>query len=66
MKLRDCLTIQHTGTKVEIESSGEVNFIEAAANGASSAIPLAANVAANLIAFLSLLAFVDEVCIFSL
>eukprot|EP00057_Strongylocentrotus_purpuratus_P007004 XP_011661478.1 PREDICTED: solute carrier family 28 member 3 [Strongylocentrotus purpuratus] len=37
----------------------ELNVIEAAANGASQAIPLVLNVAANLIAFLSLLALVN-------
>ena len=37
----------------------EQNFIEAAAAGASQSISLVANIAANLIAFLSLLAFVN-------
>lgn len=35
------------------------NFIEAACLGAGIAIPLVANIAANLIAFLSLLAFLN-------
>ena len=39
--------------------STEVNFVAAAANGASQSIALVANVAVNLIAFVSLLAFVD-------
>lgn len=37
----------------------ERNILEAAASGASSAIMLVANVAANLIAFLAMLAFVN-------
>jgi len=36
-----------------------VNFIEAAATGASNAVTLVANVAANLIAFLALLQFIN-------
>jgi len=40
-----------TGTSEEMESS---TVIEAAANGASNAIPMVANIAANLIAFLSI------------
>lgn len=39
----------------------EQNFIEAAAAGASQSIGLVANIAANLIAFLSLLAFINAV-----
>ena len=38
----------------------EKNFIEAASNGASLAISLVANIAANLIAFIALLHFVDS------
>ena len=38
-----------------------MNVIEAAASGASNAIPLVANIAANLIAFLAFLAFIDAV-----
>jgi len=37
----------------------EVNFIEAAAAGASSSVSLVANIAANVIAFLSLLQFIN-------
>ena len=37
----------------------ERNFIEAAASGASTAIPLVLNIAANLVAFISLLALVN-------
>jgi len=36
-----------------------VNFIEAAAAGASNAISLVANIAANLIAFIALLHFIN-------
>ena len=42
-------------------SRKEANVIEAAASGASNAIPLVANIAANLIAFLAFLAFIDAV-----
>jgi len=37
----------------------EVNFIEAAAAGATNAVSLVANIAANLIAFLALLQFIN-------
>lgn len=37
----------------------EKNVLEAASNGATDAIGLAANVAANLIAFLAVLAFIN-------
>lgn len=37
----------------------ESNVLEAASNGATDAIALVANVAANLIAFLSVLAFIN-------
>ena len=37
----------------------EKNILEAASNGATDAISLAANVAANLIAFLAVLAFIN-------
>jgi len=36
-----------------------VNFIDAAASGAANAISLVANVAANLIAFISILHFIN-------
>ena len=39
----------------------ERNFLEAAAAGASSSIKLVANIAANLIAFLAMLEFVNAV-----
>ncbi|XP_078000195.1 solute carrier family 28 member 3-like [Glandiceps talaboti] len=39
----------------KIQKPPEKNFLEAAANGASQAVPLVANVAANLIAFIALL-----------
>ncbi|XP_030844431.1 solute carrier family 28 member 3 [Strongylocentrotus purpuratus] len=42
-----------------IEKGTERNFIEAAASGASTAIPLVLNIAANLVAFISLLALVN-------
>ena len=38
-----------------------MNVIEAAATGAANAIPLVANIAANLIAFLAFLAFIDAI-----
>ena len=41
----------------------EKNFIEAASNGASLAISLIANIAANLIAFIALLHFIDSTLI---
>ncbi|XP_071478847.1 solute carrier family 28 member 3-like [Diadema antillarum] len=44
---------------IVIEKGSERNFVEAASNGASMAIPLVLNIAANLIAFLSLLALVN-------
>ncbi|KAL2790475.1 sodium/nucleoside cotransporter 2 [Daubentonia madagascariensis] len=44
---------------VILPSGKEKNVLEAASNGATDAIGLAANVAANLIAFLALLAFVN-------
>jgi len=36
-----------------------VNFIDAAAAGAANAIPLVANIAANLIAFVAILTFIN-------
>ncbi|KAG8505251.1 Sodium/nucleoside cotransporter 2, partial [Galemys pyrenaicus] len=44
---------------VKLPPGKERNVLEAASNGASDAIGLAANVAANLIAFLAVLAFVN-------
>jgi len=42
-----------------LRDSTEVNFIEAATAGASNAISLVANIAANLIAFWALIRFVN-------
>ncbi|XP_054988470.1 sodium/nucleoside cotransporter 2 isoform X2 [Sorex araneus] len=44
---------------VKLPRGQEKNILEAASNGASDAIGLAANVAANLIAFLAVLAFIN-------
>ncbi|XP_053450947.1 sodium/nucleoside cotransporter 2 [Nycticebus coucang] len=44
---------------VELPPGKEKNVLEAASNGATDAIGLAANVAANLIAFLAVLAFIN-------
>ncbi|XP_055989959.1 sodium/nucleoside cotransporter 2 [Sorex fumeus] len=44
---------------VKLPRGKEKNVLEAASNGASDAIGLAANVAANLIAFLAVLAFIN-------
>ena len=41
--------------------SQEKNVLEAAATGVSESLPLVANIAANLIAFLAMLAFVNAV-----
>ncbi|XP_031548619.1 solute carrier family 28 member 3-like isoform X1 [Actinia tenebrosa] len=46
---------------IHLPSSGERNVIEAAAKGASTAIALVANIAANLIAFLAFLAFFNAI-----
>nr|XP_033776980.1 sodium/nucleoside cotransporter 1 [Geotrypetes seraphini] len=45
---------------VKIEKGEEKNFLEAASNGASLSIGLVANIAANLIAFMALLAFINS------
>ncbi|XP_038625774.1 solute carrier family 28 member 3 isoform X2 [Tachyglossus aculeatus] len=45
---------------MKIEKGDSINLLEAASQGASSSISLVANIAVNLIAFLSLLAFVDS------
>ncbi|CAB3989736.1 Solute carrier family 28 member 3 [Paramuricea clavata] len=50
-----------TSDDIDIPRMTEVNVIEAAASGASNAIPLVANIAANLIAFLAFLAFIDAI-----
>ncbi|KAJ8320557.1 hypothetical protein KUTeg_002144 [Tegillarca granosa] len=48
-------------SEIDITSRKERNILEAAAAGASSSIKLVANIAANLIAFLAMLAFVNAV-----
>ncbi|KAK6166946.1 hypothetical protein SNE40_023541 [Patella caerulea] len=48
-------------THIDNQSSNYRNVLEAAAAGASASIGLVANIAANLIAFLALLAFVNAV-----
>ncbi|XP_029431030.1 sodium/nucleoside cotransporter 1 [Rhinatrema bivittatum] len=45
---------------VKIERGDEQNFLEAASNGASLSIGLVANIAANLIAFMALLEFINS------
>ncbi|XP_060011313.1 solute carrier family 28 member 3 [Lagenorhynchus albirostris] len=45
---------------MKMENGDSKNLVEAAAQGASSSIPLVANIAANLIAFLALLSFVNS------
>lgn len=53
--------ISRTETKdIKIEKGQERNALEAACNGASSAISLVANIAANLIAFLAFIHFLDS------
>ncbi|XP_072046613.1 solute carrier family 28 member 3-like [Amphiura filiformis] len=49
----------NTKEEIKLDKSTERNIIEAAANGAATAIPLALNIAGNLIAFLGLLAFLN-------
>ncbi|XP_062402600.1 sodium/nucleoside cotransporter 1 [Sardina pilchardus] len=44
---------------VKVDGGGEQNILEAASGGASASIGLVANIAANLIAFLAILAFVN-------
>ncbi|XP_044876842.1 solute carrier family 28 member 3 isoform X2 [Mauremys mutica] len=45
---------------VKMEKGDSKNLLEAASQGASASIPLVANIAVNLIAFLALLSFVDS------
>eukprot|EP00069_Balaena_mysticetus_P009248 bmy_20093T0 len=45
---------------MKMENGDSKNLLEAATQGASSSIPLVANIAANLIAFLALLSFVNS------
>ncbi|XP_022236212.1 solute carrier family 28 member 3-like, partial [Limulus polyphemus] len=47
---------------IKIDKGTERNAIEAATNGASTAIALVANIAANLIAFLAFIRFLDAIC----
>ncbi|XP_009934761.2 solute carrier family 28 member 3 [Opisthocomus hoazin] len=46
---------------LQMAKSEAKNLLEAASQGASASIPLVANIAVNLISFLSLLAFIDSV-----
>ncbi|XP_056622432.1 sodium/nucleoside cotransporter 1 [Triplophysa dalaica] len=45
--------------QIKVDSSGEQNILEAASGGASASIGLVANIAANLIAFLAILGFIN-------
>ncbi|XP_019410936.1 PREDICTED: solute carrier family 28 member 3 [Crocodylus porosus] len=45
---------------IKMEKGDSKNLLEAASQGATASIPLVANIAVNLIAFLALLAFVDS------
>lgn len=45
--------------EVKVDTGGEQNILEAASGGASTSIGLVANIAANLIAFLAILGFVN-------
>ncbi|KAJ8391572.1 hypothetical protein AAFF_G00087130 [Aldrovandia affinis] len=45
--------------EIKVDSGGEQNVLEAASNGASASIGLVANIAANLIAFLAILDFIN-------
>ncbi|KAF4072098.1 hypothetical protein AMELA_G00270420 [Ameiurus melas] len=44
---------------IKVEGGGEQNILEAASNGASASVGLVANIAANLIGFLSIWAFIN-------
>ncbi|XP_067275084.1 sodium/nucleoside cotransporter 1 isoform X2 [Pseudorasbora parva] len=46
-------------TQIKVDSGGEQNILEAVSNGASASIGLVANIAANLIAFLAILGFIN-------
>ncbi|XP_064192422.1 sodium/nucleoside cotransporter 1 [Anguilla rostrata] len=48
-----------TEGEIKVDSGGEQNLLEAASNGASASIGLVANIAANLIAFLAILDFIN-------
>lgn len=56
-----CSTPVHGSLTLSLSCRNERNIIEAAAKGASTAIALVANIAANLIAFLAFLAFFNGV-----
>ncbi|KAJ8247898.1 hypothetical protein GJAV_G00251830 [Gymnothorax javanicus] len=47
------------GGSIKVDGGGEQNLLEAASNGASASIGLVANIAANLIAFLAILDFIN-------
>lgn len=49
------------GKNIKVASGDEQNILEAASSGASASIGLVANIAANLIAFLAILAFINQV-----
>ena len=59
--LNVCSTPVHGSVTLSLSCRNERNIIEAAAKGASTAIALVANIAANLIAFLAFLAFFNGV-----
>lgn len=59
--LNVCSTPVHGSSTLSLSCRNERNIIEAAAKGASTAIALVANIAANLIAFLAFLAFFNGV-----
>uniref|UniRef100_A0A8C2J314 Solute carrier family 28 member 1 n=1 Tax=Cyprinus carpio TaxID=7962 RepID=A0A8C2J314_CYPCA len=46
-------------SQIKVDGGGEQNVLEAVSGGASSSIGLVANIAANLIAFLAILAFIN-------
>lgn len=52
------ITLESAADKAN-EEQGDYNVIDAAANGATNAVSLVANIGANLIAFLSIWSFVD-------
>jgi len=50
-----------TTDKLQMDKGTDRNIVEAAAMGASCSIPLVANIAANLIAFVAVIAVIDDV-----
>ncbi|XP_039988657.1 sodium/nucleoside cotransporter 1 [Xiphias gladius] len=50
----------NSGKNIKVASGDEQNILEAASNGAAASVGLVANIAANLIAFLAILAFVNQ------